>query len=38
MGETLIKVVIYSLWIELLLIKVGGNEYPQNGHHDISWV
>ena len=32
-----LKVVIYSLWIRLLLIKVGGKIYSQNKHHHISW-
>ena len=32
------KVNIYSLWIRLLLIKIGDNRYSQYRHHDISWV
>ena len=32
------KVVIYSPWIESLLIKVSINMYSQDRHHNISWV
>ena len=31
-----LKVVVYSLWIELLLMKTG-DKYPQLKYHDISW-
>ena len=32
-----LKMVMYSIWIELLLIMIGGNKYSQDKYHDISW-
>ena len=31
------KVVMYSLWTELILIEVGDNKYSQQKPYDISW-
>ena len=31
------NVIIYSLWIESLLMEASNNKYFQWKHHDISW-